>query len=96
MPKERRREMIHKKKAIYKLREFGDAIITIIGETGKREIAATIDFDNKYIKSIRKYKRFQFKGNILVFNWTDNIFEAIPTRTIVNIEPMSGILNNVR
>lgn len=75
------------------MKEFGDFILDL---PNRRSIAATIDFSTKYIKSIRRYERFQFKGNILVFNWTDNKFEALPTESIRSITPLSSILNNVR
>lgn len=86
--------MINKKRAINMMRDFSDFIIDF---SNKREsIAATIDFDNKYIRSIRRYKNFQFKGNILIFNWTDNDFEAIPIKDIARITPLSSILDNIK
>lgn len=85
--------MINKKRAITQMKEYGDFIVDMVNG---RSIAATIDFTTPYIRRIRRYKRFQFKGNILVFNWTDNEFEALPINTIRFISPMSKILNNIR
>lgn len=85
--------MMNKRKAISLLQEFGDAIIYL---TNRQPIAVTTDFSTPYIKNIRRYQRFQFKGNILVFNWTDNKFEAIPVKTLKSITPLSSILNNTR
>ena len=36
------------------------------------------------------------KGNILVFNWTDNEFAALPIKDIKHISPLSTVLGNKR
>jgi len=92
--------MINKKFLIKMMSNYGDFIIdfqnkVVNGEWVNREpICATTDFSTKYIRNIRRTERFPFKGNILVFNWTDNKFEAIPLKTIKGISPLSSILKN--
>lgn len=85
--------MINKRKAITQMNEYGDFIVDFVYDI-KDPVCCTTDFKNKYIRSIRRTKRFQFKGNILVFNWTDNEFQAIPIKDIKRITPLSNILNN--
>ncbi len=85
--------MINKKRAISLLQEFGDSVIDLYNGTPS---VVTIDFSTPYIKTIRRTERFQFKGNVLIFNWTTNKFEAIPVRDIKAISPLSNILKNVR
>lgn len=92
--------MINKKKALYLLSEYGDAIIDffyIPPPNGPMDsVVVTTDFNNSYIRSINRTQRFSLKGNILVFNWTDNKFDAIPIKYIKNITPLSTILGNKR
>ncbi len=85
--------MINKRAAIKLMVEYGDFIIDYM--YGRLEpVVCTTDFKNKYIKNIRRNKRFNLKGCILVFNWTDNEFQAIPTSDIFKVTPLSSILNN--
>lgn len=87
--------MINKKKALFLLQEYGDAIIDFT-DIRKPSIVVTSDFKNKHIQGIRRTQRFTLKGNILVFNWTDNEFMAIPTKEIRTITPLSSVLGNKR
>lgn len=86
--------MINKKKALFLLAEYGDAVVDFVGR--KESIVCTTDFDNLYIRSIRRDQRFPLKGNILVFDWTNNIFAALPIKDIRNISPLSSVLGNKR
>jgi len=88
--------MINKKKALFLLQEYGDAIIDFVGHVHKPSIVVTADFKNKYIQSIRRTQRFTLKGNILVFDWTNNQFIAIPIKEIKSISPLSTVLGNKR
>ena len=85
--------MINKKKALFLLSEYGDAVVDFT-DRRKESIVCTTDFDNKYIQSIKRTQRFPLKGNILVFNWTDNEFAALPIKSIKNISPLSNVLGN--
>ena len=85
---------MNKKKALHLMTEFGDAILEF--NDGRKPILATTDFSNKYIKSIRRTEKFALRGNILMFNWTNNMFAAVPTHVIRNITPLTSILRNVR
>lgn len=87
--------MINKKKALYLLQEYGDAVIDF-SDRHKASIVVTTDFNNKYIKSIKRTKRFTLKGNILLFDWTNNEFIAVSTREIRTISPLATILGNQR
>jgi len=87
--------MINKKKALFLLTEYGDATIDFM-DRRKESVVCTTDFNNKHIRSIRRTQRFPLKGNILVFNWTDNQFAAIPIKDIRNITPLSTVLGNKR
>jgi len=84
--------MINKNTAIKLLRTFNDAIISF--NNNREPICATTDFRNKYIRQVRRTERFSLKGRILIFNWTDFKFEAIDINTLINIAPLSGVLNN--
>ena len=84
--------MINKNTAIKLMNNFGDFIIDF--NNGRQPIAATLDFKNKYIRRVKRTKRFVLKGKILLFNWTDYDFEAISTDIIKNITPLSSILEN--
>jgi hypothetical protein len=87
--------MINKKYIIKTMNVYGDFIIDFLDDyTRENSICATIDFSNKYIRSIRRTERFSFKGNILVFDWTNNCFKPIPIRNIKKVTPLSTILNN--
>lgn len=85
--------MINKKKALFLLSEYGDAVVDFV-DRRKDSIVCTTDFDNKYIRNIRRTNRFPLKGNILVFNWTDNEFAALPIKLIRSITPLSTVLGN--
>lgn len=84
--------MINKRKVLSLLEQYGDAVIEFY--KGREPVLCTTDFDNKYIRSIRRTQKFQLKGSILVFNWTDNEFAAIPVKDIRSIIPLSNILGN--
>lgn len=87
--------MINKRTALFLLSQYGDAFIDFTNR--KREsILATIDFNNKYIRSIKRTQRFPLKGNILIFDWTNNQFDAIPLKDIRVISPLSTLLGNKR
>lgn len=83
---------MNKRKALKMLTEYGDAILEF--NNYAPSVCCTIDFSNKYIRSIRRTKRFDLKGNILVFNWTSNEFDAIDVNTIKTITPLSKLLDN--
>ncbi|RLF44139.1 MAG: hypothetical protein DRN17_05025 [Thermoplasmata archaeon] len=84
---------IGKKLAISLLRKNGDSLIELIGEHDG--FLCTTDFSNKYIRRVRRTHRFDsLKGKILLFNWTDYEFNAINTRDIFKITPLSTILKN--
>lgn len=85
--------MINKKKALFLLQEYGDSVVDFTA--GIAPIVCTTDFNNKYIRSIKKTKRFSLKGSILVFDWTNNCFSALEMKDIKKISPLSSILNNV-
>lgn len=85
---------MNKKKALFLLTEFGDAVLEF--NNNSEPCLVTTDFSEPYIRSIRRTEKFPLKGNILLFNWTDNKFAAIPTNTIKNIIPLSTILRNKR
>lgn len=84
--------MTNKNVAIRLMQTFGDFIVDF--NNGRESVVATTDFKNKYIKRVRRTERFVLKGKILLFNWSDYIFEAIDTNIIRNITPLSAILNN--
>lgn len=84
--------MINKRKAVHLFREFGDAVVEFTNKTPPA--LCTTDFNNKYIKKIKRKKIFPLKGNILVFNWTENEFQAIPTKYIKKLTPLNSILGN--
>lgn len=87
--------MINKNYLIKTMKAYGDFVIDFYGDRiGEQSICATIDFDNKYIRSIRRTERFSFKGNILVFDWTNNKFDAIPLNKIKKVTPLASILQN--
>lgn len=86
--------MINKKRALYLLNEYGDAIVDFVGR--KDSIVVTSDFNNKYIRSIKRTQRFSLKGNILVFSWTDNEFTILPIKEVRNITPLANVLGNTR
>ena len=83
---------IGKKLAITLLRTNGDSLVEVVnGEP----FLATTDFSNKYIRRVRRTHRFDsLRGKILLFNWTDYEFNAINTRDIFRITPLSTILKN--
>ena len=83
--------MIGKKYAIELLKRNGDSIIEL---TNGEAILATTNFDNKYIRRIRRTKKFSLKGCILLFDWTNNKHDAINVRDIKKITPLSSILQN--
>jgi len=86
--------MLNKRQIVALFRQFGDAVVEFTD--GAEPALCTTDFKNKYIKSIRRTERFSLKGNILLFNWTDNEFQAIPVKRIKNLIPLSSILENKR
>ena len=57
------------------------------------DIGATTNFDNKYIKALKK-RKFNTNGNVLVFSWSENKFRIINPRDVQNITPLSAILKN--
>lgn len=87
--------MINKKTALFLLNQYGDSVIDFM-DRRRESIVGTVEFNNKYIKSIRRTQRFPLKGNILIFDWTNNKFDAIPLRDIRVISPLSAILGNKR
>lgn len=86
--------MINKKKALFLFDMYGDAVVDFVGRTAASSIVCTTDFNNKYIKSIKRSKRFSLKGNILVFDWTNNEFSALAVKDIKSITALSTILGN--
>lgn len=83
---------IGKKLAISLLKKNGDSLIEVVGG---EPFLATTDFSNKYIRRVRRTHRFDsLRGKILLFNWTDYEFNAINTRDIFRITPLSTILKN--
>ena len=86
---------MNKGKAIYILRKCGDGIIDFKGD--KEAILATIDFNNKYIKRKRNFRRYTLEPHsILLFDWTNNEFLMVEADMIKHITPLSNILKNVR
>jgi len=81
---------MNKNVVLSSLRKSGDAVITVAG----KNILATIDFDNKYIKSKRRQFVKFTRDNILVFNWTDNKFDLLNAKDIKYINPLQKVLNN--
>lgn len=86
---------MNKGKVIYILRKCGDGIIDFKGD--KEPILATIDFNNKYIKRKRNFKRYTLEqGSVLLFDWTNNEFLMVEANMITHITPLSKILKNER
>lgn len=82
---------MNKKYALGKLYEFGDAVVNM---RDGRSFLATTDFSNKYIRRIRRKRVVNLKGKIIVFNWTDNVYEDILSHDISFMTPLGKILNN--
>lgn len=86
---------MNKGKAIYILRKCGDGIVEFKGD--KEPILATIDFNNKYIKRKRNFKRYTLEdGMVLLFDWSNNEFLMVEAEMITHITPLAKILNNKR
>lgn len=84
---------MNKGKAIYTLRKCGDGVIEFKGD--KEPILATIDFNNRYIRRRRSFKRYTLEDDmILLFDWTNNEFLMVEAAMITYITPLSKILKN--
>jgi len=82
---------VNKKYALGKLYEFGDALVNM---RDGRTFLATTDFSNKYIRRIRRKRVANLKGKIIVFNWSDNVYEDLLSHEISFLTPLGKILNN--
>lgn len=82
---------MNKRYTLHKLFEFGDAVIHM---KNGRDFLATIDFNNNYIKKVKRPKFGNLKRKVLVFNYTDWCFESIVSDDIVYITPLANILKN--
>lgn len=84
---------MNKRYALHKLYEFGDAFLSM---KDGRSFLATTDFKNKYIRRIRRNRNDSkdLKGKLIVFNWTDNVYEAIYSNDIIYMTPLGKVLNN--
>lgn len=70
----------------------GDSLVILRGEEA---IVATTDFDNKFIKRVKKGRYNIQKNAILMFSWSDYEFRNIEIDKIKSIKPLSSILGNV-
>lgn len=84
--------MVNKRVALRQLNEYGDAIVDFVG--GKEPVLVTTDFSTPYIRKVRRMERFQLKGKILVFDWTNDKFDALGAKEIKYITPLAKVLNN--
>lgn len=82
---------MNKKYALTKLYDFGDSMVNM---RDGRSFLATTDFSNKYIRKIRRQRVTDLKGKIIIFNWTDNKYEAVLSHDIAFMTPLAKILNN--
>ena len=83
---------MQKRQILTLLSRYGDAIVE---ERGKEPSCCTTDFNNKYIKKIRRTEHFSLKGAVLVFDWTLNEFRALKVEDVKRVEPLAGILQNI-
>lgn len=75
------------------LSKNGDSIVEF--KDRSEPIGCTVDFNNKYIKSIKKPFLKDFNKGILVFSWTDNQYKLLEPENIWKITPLAKVLNNV-
>ena len=76
---------------VKQMRNNEDSIITIRGE---EPIVATLNFKTKYIKEQRYGKFTILRDCILMFSWTDNKFRNIKIKDILDVKPLTSVLNN--
>lgn len=60
----------------------------------KLDICCTTNFNNDYIRSLKK-RKFNTNGGVLVFSWTENKFRILDPSMVSDIKPLSSILKNV-
>lgn len=88
--------MLHEIKDILRFfRQNEDVAVTLQDKNLKKEeIVATTNFKNKYIKKRRRKFHKLPENTLRVWDWTNNMFREIPTKQIIDLEPLSKILNN--
>ena len=89
---------MNKGKVIGTLKQHGD--VTLTHRDRKTRVIThhlcTLEFKNKYIKSMTKGKKPwpKNKTDIVVFNWTTNRYWVFNPEFIISLQPLSEVLRN--
>jgi hypothetical protein len=87
--------LVRKDDLIYKMREFGDVIITYRSQNSNKlkYNVCTIEFDNAYIKS-KNNKTKEQDDTLLTFCWDTDTYKLIKPASVTSVVPLSSALGN--
>ena len=92
---------MNKGQVIGLLKQHGDAILTCREYINRVSTFSyhlcTLEFKEKYIKSKTKGKKPwpKNKTDIVVFDWTENKYWIVNPSTIIKLQPLAEVLQNV-
>ena len=82
------------------MEEYGDAYVTYISPVSKKEKfnVATMDLDNKYIKSKPKPPKIDKRDTdkVLLFCWDTDSWKVLDVRAILRVTSLSSELERKR